>query len=107
MTTYKLDRYIAEAQVDPFVLDLGESKEAIVINAPTSDTMVEITEIPINQTRRIFELLCGEDQFDKVWAEVRYLPATVLTSILLDMMRHFKIFAEVSQIPGGSRVSRR
>lgn len=107
MTTYKLDKYIAEAQVDPFVLDLGEDKEAIVIQAPTSEAMVLITEIPINQTRRIFELLCGEDQFDKVWEEVRYLPATVLSNMLLDMMRHFKIFVEVNQIPGGSRASRR
>jgi len=107
MATYKLDRYIAEAEVDPFVLDLGDDKEAIVIQAPISETMVEITEVPMNRTRRIFELLCGEEQFERVWEEVRYLPATVLQGIMLDMLRHFKVFAEVSQLPGGSRASRR
>lgn len=107
MATFKLDQYIAEAQVDPFVLDLGEGKEAVVIQAPTSETMVDITEVPMNEARHIFELLCGEEQFEKVWQEVRYLPATVLQDLLLDMLRHFKVFAGVTQIPGGSRASRR
>jgi hypothetical protein len=107
MATYKLDQYIAEADIDPFELDLGGDRGVVTITAPTSEAMVEITETPINQTSRIFELLCGEDQFDKVWEAVRYLPAIVLQSIILDMLKHFKIFAQVSDIQGGSRASRR
>lgn len=107
MATFKLDQYIAEAEVEPFELDLGGDKGVVSISAPTSEAMVEITEIPMNQTRLIFELLCGEDQFDKVWEAVRYLPATVLQAIIMDMLRHFKIFAQVNDIPGNSRASRR
>lgn len=107
MTKYTLDKYIAEAEVEPFVLDLGGDKGEVTINAPTGDSMVEISETPMNQTRVIFELLCGEEQFDVVWEAVRYLPGSVLQGILLDMLRHFKLFAEVRNIPGGSRASRR
>lgn len=107
MATFKLDQYIAEAEVEPFELDLGGDKGVVSIAAPTSEAMVEITEVPMNQTRLIFELLCGEDQFDKVWEAVRYLPATVLQAIIMDMLKHFKIFSQVVDIPGGSRASRR
>lgn len=107
MTTYKLDDYIAEAEVDPFELDLGGDKGVVSIAAPTSEVMVEITETPLNEARHIFELVCGEDEFEKIWEEVRYLPATVLQKMMLDMLQHFKIIAQVRDIQGGSRASRR
>jgi hypothetical protein len=107
LATYKLDQYIAEAEIEPFELDLGGDKGVVSIMAPTSEAMVAITETPLNQTRYIFELVCGEQQFEQVWEAVRFLPATVLQNILLDMLKHFKIIAQVSDIPGGSRASRR
>lgn len=106
MATFKLDQYIAEAKVDPFVLDLGEGN-TVSLSVPTSDVLVEVTETPVNQTRRILMLLCGEDQFDQVWVAVRDLPASVLQNLLLDMLRHFDLLGEVRQLPGGSRASRR
>lgn len=106
MATYKLDRYIAEAKIDPFILEISET-ESITINAPTADTLVEVTEIPINQTRQIFWLLCGDEQFDQVWETVRYLPASVLQGLMTDLLRHFNIGTEVRTLPGGSRASRR
>jgi hypothetical protein len=106
MTTYKLDKYIAEAQVDPFILEISDS-EKITIQAPTAETLVEVTEVPVNQTREIFYLLCGEEQFDDVWEHVKYLPAGVLQSLIVDLLRHFNITPEVRNIPGGSRASRR
>lgn len=105
MTKYKLDTYIAEAKVDPFVLEISDT-ESITINAPTAEVLVDITEIPINQTRDIFWLLCGEEQFDRVWEAVRYLPSSVLQGLMVDLLRHFNIGAEIRNLPGKSRVSR-
>lgn len=107
MATYKLDDYIAEADIEPFELDLGGDKGVVSIAAPTSEAMVEITETPLNETKHIFELVCGEEEFGKVWEAVRFLPATVLQNIMLDMLKHFKIIAQVRDISGGSRASLR
>lgn len=106
MATYKLDRYIAEAKIDPFVLELSDG-DKITIKAPTSETLVEVTEVPINQTRRIFYLLCGDEQFERVWETVRFLPSTVLQSLMMDLLAHFNITSEVRSVPGGFRASRR
>lgn len=106
MATFKLDTYIAEAKIDPFILEISDT-ESITINAPTSEVLVEVTETPLNQTRDIFYLLCGEDQFERVWEVVRYLPSTVLQSLMVDLLQHFNITSEVRTLPGGSRASRR
>lgn len=104
MATFKLDRYIADAQVDPYVLDCGDDGE-ITITYPTVETLMEITETPINQSRKIMRLLAG-DQYDKIFSVIGSLPATVFEGMVVDMITHFKI-GQVQMLPGGPGASPR
>lgn len=96
-TTYTLDAYRSEAKVTPFVLQTDT--DTIVVQPPTGETVLAIGETPAYQVRELFRLVCGE-QFDAMWAAVKDEPATVLTSLINDMGKHFKVMA-VSDVPGG------
>jgi len=104
MATFRLDDYIAESKVDPFELDCGDQGR-FVLNYPDGDTLTQLTECPLNQTRRIFQLLTG-DLFDQIWPIVAPLPGKVLSGVINDVISHFNL-GQVQQLPGGSRASRR
>lgn len=105
MTVYKLDKYRAEAKVDPYEIELSEG-HTLSIPPPNAETMMAIGEIPLNEGRRMLELLCGE-QHDELWAAVAWEPASVVTSIVVDMMKHFGLGADaLHDVPGGSKASR-
>lgn len=102
MTTYKLDKYRAEANVAPFVLELSEG-HLLSIPPPSAETMMAIGETPIHDGRRMLQLLCGE-QHDELWAAVAWEPASMVTTIVTDMMKHFGIgAAALHDVRGGSR----
>lgn len=102
MATFKLDRYIAEAQIDSYVLEVDDDRgNDITIVCPTGETLVVIGEIPLNEGRKFLRLLCG-DQFEVVWQRLAPLPGPVLMAVLLDMIEHFGI-GQMAAVPGGSR----
>lgn len=101
-TVYQWDKYQREAKTDPFVLDTGEQQ--IVVRPPTTETILEIGETPLDQGRRLLQLLCG-DQFDTVYELVKDAPATAMTALVKDMVAHFGVDQELPQ--GGFAASSR
>lgn len=95
---YKLDKYRKEAQGEPFVLEVDD-KRSIVIEPPTVEDIIEIGETPLNNGRRMLQLICGE-QFDEVWELISQDPGSMLVPLVVDMAKHFKINT-MSQVPGG------
>lgn len=57
--TFKFDRYLTEARVDPFVLEVGDGEE-LSIPAPDGDTVLAIEES--RSSRRTLELLCRDQR---------------------------------------------
>lgn len=98
--TYKFNRYRSEAKADPFDLETEDGK-MISIAPPDGDTVLDIEES--RSSRRTLELLCGE-QFDAVYELIRHEPASVLNSLVNDMVGHFGL---VAAPPGGTRASSR
>lgn len=98
--TFKFDRYKREARADPFVLEADDNL-TISIPPPDGDTVLEIEES--RSSRRTLELLCGE-QFEAVYELIRREPASVLNSLVNDMVEHFGLAAAP---PGGTRASSR
>ncbi len=96
-TTYKLDQYRKEAKVEPFVLDVGEQQ--IIIQPPTGESMLEISETSIYDGRTLLKKIC-RDQFDAVWGAVKDEPAAVLLALLKDLGQHFMV-ANIAEAPGG------
>lgn len=96
-TTYKLDNYRRECKIKPFVLDTGETQ--IVIQPPTGDTLLAISETSLYEGRKLLHFICGE-QFDAVWELVKDEPGEVLVGLLQDFGKHFMI-AQISVAPGG------
>lgn len=106
MATHKLTQYIAEARIDPYILEVDDDRaNDITIQCPTGETVIEIAETPINESRKILRLLCG-DQFDAVWGIVGPLEHTVLQAFVMDIVDEFKI-NQMATAPGGSGASRR
>lgn len=99
---YKLSKYVDEAKVEPFPLEVSD-EETLLIPAPDGDTMLEIEEA--RSSRRTLELLCGEHA-DRVLELVGPAPAAVMSDLVQDMLKHFGITPEQAP-PGGSRASRR
>jgi hypothetical protein len=97
---YKLDQYRSEAKIKPFVLDTGD--EQIIVNPPTGDALVQIGETPLNQTRRLISLLCGE-QFEPIWKLIHNESYEVMAGLVNDMVQHFKIDQGI--LPGGGGAS--
>jgi hypothetical protein len=97
VATYKLDKYIAEAEVEPFILEVDEER-SITITYPTGETLAQLTETPDHETRRIMKLLCG-DQFEEMWDVISQLPASVLMEIGTEIVKHFRI-GQVKNVPG-------
>ena len=100
-TTYKLDQYRKECSITPFVLDTGETQ--IVIQPPTGEMLLVISETPIYEGRKLLKLICGE-QYDVMWDLVKDEPGGVLVSLLQDLGRHFMV-ANIQAAPGGSVAS--
>jgi hypothetical protein len=98
VATYKLDKYIAEAEVEPFILEVDEER-SITITYPTGEVIAQLTETPAHETRRIVQLLCG-DQFEEVWKVIGPLPSSVLLDVATDIVKHFRI-GQVQRVPGG------
>lgn len=97
---YKLDKYRAEAKVEPFELDLGDG-QSISIQPPTVEDVILIGETPLTDGRRVLQLMCG-DQFEALWAAVADLPGSMITPLVVDMAKHFGISA-MQATPGGFR----
>lgn len=96
-TTYKLDQYRKECKIEPFVLDTGEQQ--IIIQPPTGESMLEISETSIYDGRLLLRRIC-RDQFDAVWDAVKDEPAPVLLALLKDLGQHFMV-ANIAEAPGG------
>lgn len=96
-TTYTLDMYRAESRIEPFVLDTGE--ETIVIDPPTGETLLVISETSLYEARTLLSLICGA-QFDQVWAAVKDEPGNVLVGLLQDLGKHFMV-TSIQAAPGG------
>lgn len=94
---YKLDTYRSECDIEPFVLDAGDTQ--IVIQPPTGETLMQISETPIMEGRRLLQLIAGE-QFDAVWDIVKNEQGGVLVRLLEDLGTHFMV-AAISAAPGG------
>lgn len=95
---YKLEKYRAEADIPPFELEIEEGK-IVSIPGPDGDTILEISEVPQNDARRILQLLWG-DQYDGLMAIVGKDPAGVLPALAADILEHFKI-GHLQAAPGG------
>lgn len=100
--TFKLDRYITEANTKPFDLEISDD-EVLSIPVPDGETMLEVEES--RSSRATLELLCGEHA-ERVMNLVGPLPVSVMNGLVQDMLKHFGITAEQAP-PGGSRASRR
>lgn len=87
MAEYSLDGYIAEAGHEPFVLNCGELGR-FSIGYPNGETIAQLTETPINQTRRVAQLLLGQ-HYEEVWAIVAPLDGAVMVDMTNDMIKHF------------------
>jgi hypothetical protein len=99
--TYKLDKYRAEAQLDPFTIEVAEG-HMISIQPPSAETMMAIGETPVQDGRKMLRLLCGE-QYEELWAAVAWEPAAVVTSLVKDLVEHFGLGqAALRDTPGGS-----
>lgn len=100
--TYKLDKYRAEAQLEPFELEVADG-QVISIQPPSAETMMAIGETPVQDGRKMLRLLCGE-QYEALWAAVAWEPAAVVTSLVKDLIKHFGLGeAALRDVPGGSR----
>lgn len=100
-TRKKWSQYRKEAKRGPFVIELDEGEEDIVIPEPDTETLMDLSELPQNEIRKMVRLLC-RDQFDRVYELVRHEPVEVMNELLSDMLKHFGYEADV---PGGSRAS--
>jgi hypothetical protein len=89
MADFNLDSYIEESEIDPFVFNCGDNGK-FVINYPNGTTLAELTETPINQTKKVAQLLMGE-HFEAIWAIVSPLPGTVLADVTNDIIEHFNL----------------
>lgn len=87
MALFRLDDFIAESRHDPYELDCGE-RGKFTIEYPDGETLAQLTETPINQTRRVVELLTG-DQFANIWLILAPLPGDILVGVANGMIRHF------------------
>lgn len=99
--TFKLDAYRREAKITPFILDAGTEK--ITVTPPTGERLIEIGETPMNQTRRLLSLLCG-DQWDKIYELLANESYEIMQALVTDMVEHFKI-NEGGVMPGGGGAS--
>ncbi len=100
MTTFKLDKYRTEAQVPPFELELAEG-QTILIDPPDGEAMMVISETPIYEARTMLRSLCG-DHYDDLWAVLGKEQASVVTALIVDMVKHFKI-GDLGAASGGLR----
>lgn len=100
MKTYRFDRYVAEAAVEPFVLEVGDD-EVIEIAAPTTEAILLLEES--RSSRERLRLLAGPAA-DKLMDLIAGQPMHVMSALVLDIGRHFGV--DISQAPpGGSRAS--
>jgi hypothetical protein len=97
---YKLDRYRKEAEIPPFELEIEEGR-VISIPCPDGDTVLELSEVPMNEARRMLQILWA-DQYEELIGIVGKDPSPVLPALAADMLKHFKIGA-LMQAPGGPR----
>lgn len=87
MAEFSLDGYIKEAGADPYVLNCGDLGR-FVIEYPNGETVAQLTETPINQTRRVAQLLLGP-HYEEVWSIVAPLEGSVLVDMTNDIIQHF------------------
>lgn len=92
---YSYQQYMTEATIKPFDLELSDDK-ALSIPVPDGDALLDIADNQANP-RRVLRLLTG-DYYEDVMAVFGPAPATVLTSLIQDMVSHFGISAS----PGDS-----
>lgn len=96
-TIYKLDEYRSECNIEPFILDTGETQ--IVIPAPTGETLLLISETPLMDARNLLTLITG-DQAEVIWALFSKEQGTLLIRLLQDLSTHFKV-TSIAEAPGG------
>lgn len=96
----KLDSYSVEADVKPFDLELSDGR-VLSIEPPSTDTLVLIGETPLQDNRRILELLLGK-HFDELWPHLATMQAAATMALVQDISKHFRIYA-YQTLPGGSR----
>lgn len=97
---YKLELYRKEAEIPPFELEIEEGR-IISIPCPDGDTVLELSEVPMNEARRMLQILWA-DQYEELIGIVGKAPSPVLPALAADMLKHFKIGALI-QAPGGQR----
>lgn len=100
MAEFLLDNYIKEAGADPYILNCGDMGR-FVIEYPNGEVIAQLTETPINQTRRVAQLLLGKD-YEQVWSILAPLDGAVLIDVVNDIIQHFGL----DQM-GKSRAARR
>lgn len=100
MAAYKLEQYRKEADIAPFELEIEEGR-VISIPGPDGDTVLMLSEVPVQDARRMLQLLWG-DQYDELIGIVGKDPAGVLPALAADMLQHFKI-GQLMNAPGGPR----
>ncbi len=98
----KFSEYRREAKPEPFIL-VDDDGEEIVIDYPDTERLMDISETPQTQPRRMLAKICG-DQFDQVWELVRHEPIEVVSDLVSDIAEHFGL-ANAQEAPGGSGAS--
>lgn len=100
MAAYKLEQYRKEAEISPFDLEIEEGR-VISIPGPDGDTVLLLSEIPVQDARKMLQVLWG-DKYEELIGIVGKDPAGVLPALAADMLKHFKI-GSLMNAPGGSK----
>lgn len=95
MKTYRFDKYVQEAAVPPFVLEVSDD-EKIEIPAPSTETVLLLEES--SSSRERLRLLTGPAA-DRVMELVSAQPMHVMSGLAMDIARHFGV--DMAQAPVG------
>lgn len=98
----KFSEYRKETKPDPFIL-VDDDGNDIVIPVPDTEVMLDLSEVPQNELRRILRTMC-QDQYEAVYELVRHEPFEVLNELVYDMLTHFG-YDPSQTVPGGTGAS--
>lgn len=98
----KFSEYRKETKPEPFIL-VDDDGNDIVIPVPDTEVMLDLSEVPQNELRRILRTMC-QDQYEAVYELVRHEPFDVLNELVYDMLTHFG-YDPSQTVPGGTGAS--
>jgi hypothetical protein len=84
--TYRFDQYVEDAAVDPYVLEMPNGQDSIVIDYPDGDSLLKLEES--SSSRERLKLLLGAE-YETAWAAIGKAKGSVMTAIVVDICKHF------------------